>query len=81
MIREYEKLFLEGGGATIGQEGYSTTSHATETDDSVSLTKSIVQYAKRATMAKSKAAELESCLVPYKHQTSVYQHQPPQQIT
>ena len=60
-ITEYEKLLAEGGGTTLGQEGYGGAFNATETDNT-SLTESIVRYAERTTAAESKVSELENRL-------------------
>jgi hypothetical protein len=62
-ITEYEKLLAEGGGTTLGQDGYGGAFHATEsTTDDTSLTESIVRYAERATAAEGKVTELEQRL-------------------
>jgi hypothetical protein len=62
-ITEYEKLLAEGGGTTLGQDGYGGAFHATEsTTDDASLTESIVRYAERATAAEGKVTELEQRL-------------------
>jgi len=62
-ITEYEKLLAEGGGTTLGQEGYGGTFYMADTmDDDTSITESIVKYAERATMAESKVSNLEQRL-------------------
>jgi hypothetical protein len=63
-ITEYEKLLAEGGGTTLGQDGYGGAFNATAetiTDDT-SLTESIVRYAERASAAEGKVSELEQRL-------------------
>ena len=62
-ITEYEKLLAEGGGTTLGQEGYGGAFHMADVmDDDTSITESIVKYAERATMAESKVSNLEQRL-------------------
>jgi hypothetical protein len=80
MIGEYEKLLLEGSGTTFGKEGYGSTYNATEADDSTSLAESIIRYAEHATIAESKAADLEAHLAALEiaHQTNF--HHPRHQI-
>ena len=47
-ITEYEKLLAEGGGTTLGQDGYGGAFNATDTEqDDSTLTESIVRYAER----------------------------------
>ena len=60
LIAEYENLLAEGGGTTIGQEGYGTELNVTEaTMDELSITKSVVCYSERATTAEGKVQGLE----------------------
>ena len=54
MIEEYENLLQEGGGTTLGQEGYRGAFNATEDIDDALLAKIIVQYAERTSAAESK---------------------------
>ena len=60
-IKEYEELLAEGGGTTLGQDGYGGAFNVTEatTEDS-SLTESIVQHAEQATAAEGEVTDLES---------------------
>ena len=62
-ITEYEKLLAEGGGTTLGQDGYGGAFNATDTEqDDSTLTESIVRYAERTTEAEGKVADLENRL-------------------
>ena len=62
-ITEYEKLLAEGGGTTLGQEGYGGAFQMVNTlEDDASLTETIVKYAEMATMAESKVSNLEQGL-------------------
>jgi hypothetical protein len=45
LISEYERMLLEGGVLTFGQEGCRTAYSSIVTDDNSSLAESIVQYA------------------------------------
>ena len=49
MVAEYERMLREGGGSTVGQEGYGTDFMAAgqegEEGDEISLVESVIQYA------------------------------------
>ena len=63
LISEYENLVAEGGGKTLGQEGYEAAFNVIEsTMDDSSITESIVRYAEHATAAEGKLQGLEDCL-------------------
>ena len=63
MFGKYERMLAEGAGTTIRQEGYGTAFHAEETmSDEESLTKTIVKYAERASLAKLRVCEFEGRL-------------------
>ena len=63
LISEYEKLLAEGGGTTLGQEGYGTELNDTEsTMDETSITESIFCYAEHTTAAEEKVQALEDRL-------------------
>ena len=52
LIFEYENVLAEGGGTTLGQEGYGTAFNATEvTTDYSEIKESILQYTEHATEA------------------------------
>ena len=60
MLGEYERMLAEGAGTTMQQEGYGTALNAVENlIDEESLTETIVNYAERASLAKSEVIELE----------------------
>ena len=63
LITEYENLLVEGGGTTLGQEGYGTVFNATEsTMEESSINESIFCYAERATSAEGNVQALEDRL-------------------
>ena len=73
-LSKRRRKIAEGGGTTLGQEGYGTSFNATEgTTDNSSITESIVRYAERATAAEGKVQALEDRL----NQMELGYHQPP----
>ena len=73
-LSKRNKKIAEGGGKTLGQEGYGTSFNATEgTTDESSITESIVRYSERATAAEGKVQALEDRL----NQMELGYHQPP----
>ena len=57
-------MLAEGAGETMPQEGCGMALHAKEAlSDGGSLTDTIMKYAERASLAKSKVSELESRLI------------------
>ena len=66
MVAEYERMLREGGGSTVGQEGYGTAFMATAQEnnegDDISLVESVIQYAERTSEAEAKMSAMESRL-------------------
>ena len=59
LITEYEKLLTEGGGTTLGQNGYWTAFNATEAAmEESSVAESIFCYAERAAVLERKVKSL-----------------------